>query len=101
MQKISTLEKAMIIWLTFYTSITTFLYLVSPFRKVVSFPFSLCVVSVLLLPVIVFLFLLLQDNLYPNKPITNTPVSVGLPGLQNDDTAILYESQRQQQFETA
>ncbi len=97
MKKISTFQKAMIVWLTIYTSITTFFYLVSPLRKAVSLPFNLCVVAFLLLPVIVFLFLLLQENLYPNKPIKNTPVSIGLPGLQNADTAILYESQRQQQ----
>jgi len=95
MKKISTFEKAMMVWLTLYTAITTFLYLVSPFRKAVSLPFNLCVVAFLLLPVIVFLLLLLQDKLYLNKPIKNTPVSVGLPGLQNADTEILYESQRQ------
>ena len=95
MKKISTFQKAMLVWLTIYTSITTFLYLVSPFRKIVSSPFNLCVVAFLLLPVIVFLLLLLQENLYSNKPIKNTPVRIGLPGLQNEDTAILYESQHQ------
>ncbi|MBC7424012.1 MAG: hypothetical protein H7334_11235 [Ferruginibacter sp.] len=95
MKKISIFEKAMIVWLTFYTSFSIIFYFTSPLRKSAGISFNLCVVTFLLLPFIVFLFLLMQDNLYPNKPIMNTPVSVGLPGLQNDDTAILYESQRQ------
>ena len=95
MKKVSIFEKAMTVWLTFYTAFSIIFYFISPLRKSAGLCLNLCVVAFLLLPVIVFLFLLLQDNLYINKPIMNTPVSVGLPGLQNDDTAILYESQRQ------
>ncbi len=93
MNKISTFKKAMIVWLTFYTAFFSILYFLRSLRKLVGSSFSLCVVTFLLLPVVVFLFLLLQDNLYSKKPVMNTFVSVGLPGLQNDDTAILFESQ--------
>ncbi len=71
MKKISTFDKAMSVWLTIYSFITILLYLVSPFRHAASINFSLCVVAFLLLPVMVFLFLLLQQNLYLNKPIKN------------------------------